>query len=141
MRPASRQEFDEFLKAYPRPLERDVYMACEPPYISWNDFTRAPCWPDSIVATHVGDSYHILEDINAPVVPAIQPDLEPLYDMDGNEVHVGDTVRVWWGFSSKDGERYREHTVEKDDVGTNYEQWSISGCANIVRNMSFKKVP
>ena len=51
MRPVSKEEFEAFLAAYPRPLERDVFGACEPPAVSYNDFERAPMWPDSIVAS------------------------------------------------------------------------------------------
>ena len=47
----SKAEFEEFLRQYPRPLERDVFGACEPPAISYNDFELANRWPYSIVAS------------------------------------------------------------------------------------------
>ena len=47
----TREEFDEFLKNYPRSLVRDVYGVCEPPCVSYNDFELADRWPYSIVAS------------------------------------------------------------------------------------------
>ena len=44
------EEFDEFLKNYPRPLIRNVSGICEPPCISYNDFELADRWPYSVVA-------------------------------------------------------------------------------------------
>ena len=46
----SKQEFIEFLKSYPRPLERDVYAISDPPTITYNDFQLANRWPYSVVA-------------------------------------------------------------------------------------------
>ena len=43
------KEFYNFLKNYKRPLDRDCYAACEPPSITYNDFTLGK-WPDSVVA-------------------------------------------------------------------------------------------
>lgn len=51
-RDVTKEEFDEFLSAYPRPLEKDVTGICEPPVLSYNDFAKGP-WPDSIVAAVV----------------------------------------------------------------------------------------
>ena len=42
----SKEEFIEFLKSYPNPLNRDYYMDA----FSYNDFKIADKWPDSIVA-------------------------------------------------------------------------------------------
>lgn len=44
------EEFNEFLKNYPRLLVRDVYGVGEPPCISYNDFELADRWPYSVVA-------------------------------------------------------------------------------------------
>lgn len=44
------EEFDAFLAAYPRTLVTDVARICEPPMMSWNDFTIG-VWPQSAVAT------------------------------------------------------------------------------------------
>jgi hypothetical protein len=44
-------EFDAFLAAYPNPLERDVTAICEPPLVTFNDWTRGK-WPDSVVASY-----------------------------------------------------------------------------------------
>lgn len=43
------KEFYNFLKNYKRPLDRDCYAVCEPPSITYNDFTLGN-WPDSVVA-------------------------------------------------------------------------------------------
>lgn len=42
----SKQEFLDFIKNYPEKLEPDYYMGC----VSYNDWTIAPMWPDSIIA-------------------------------------------------------------------------------------------
>lgn len=44
------EEFNEFLKDYPRSLVRDVTGICDPPCITYNDFELADRWPYSIVA-------------------------------------------------------------------------------------------
>ena len=46
----SKQEYIDFIKKYPRLLERDVFGACDPPYVTYNDFELANRWPYSIVA-------------------------------------------------------------------------------------------
>ena len=51
----SHEELIAFVAFYPRPLERDVFGACEPPLLTFNDFTLG-AWPESVVAQyHVGD--------------------------------------------------------------------------------------
>ncbi len=47
-------EFNAFVKAYPRKLVRDVNGTCEPPYVTYNDFTLGD-WPKSIVAGYDAD--------------------------------------------------------------------------------------
>lgn len=50
----SETEFKDFIRHYPRKLERDVYGVCDPPLISYNDFELANRFPASIVAsTHL----------------------------------------------------------------------------------------
>lgn len=49
----SSAEFAAYIAAYPRELERDVTGICEPPLVSYNDFTLAPKWPESIVACYL----------------------------------------------------------------------------------------
>lgn len=44
------EEFDEFLKNYPRSLVRDVCGINGPPSITYNDFELADRWPYSVVA-------------------------------------------------------------------------------------------
>lgn len=46
----SKAEFIEFLKNYPRKLDRDVCGICDPPSITYNDFVLANRWPHSVVA-------------------------------------------------------------------------------------------
>jgi len=46
----TKEEFNAFLKQYPRKLVSDVYGVCDPPAISYNDFELANRWPYSIVA-------------------------------------------------------------------------------------------
>ena len=47
----SKSEFVEFLKNYPRKLDRDVCGICDPPSITYNDFVLANRWPYSVVAS------------------------------------------------------------------------------------------
>lgn len=51
MKSVSKDEFVEFIKDYPRRLVRDVFGACDPPAVSYNDFTLANRWPHSVVAS------------------------------------------------------------------------------------------
>lgn len=45
------EELEEFVKSYPRKLVSDVYGACEPPLVTYNDFTLGN-WPESVVASY-----------------------------------------------------------------------------------------
>lgn len=45
----TKDELDAFVAAYPRPLVKDVTGICEPPMLSYNDFTLGD-WPASVVA-------------------------------------------------------------------------------------------
>lgn len=47
----SKTEFVEFLKNYPRKLERHVSGISDPPAVSYNDFELANRWPYSVVAS------------------------------------------------------------------------------------------
>lgn len=47
----SKEEFEDFIKKYPRTLTYDCFGAFEPPAISYNDFELANRWPYSIVAS------------------------------------------------------------------------------------------
>ena len=51
MRGCTPAELAAFVEAYPRKLVRDVYGACEPPLVTFNDFTRGD-WPASVVAQY-----------------------------------------------------------------------------------------
>jgi len=61
----SEQELDEFVKNYPRPLERDAFFAYEPPLITWNDFSDGKVWPESVVAKS-WDGKHRISERAAP---------------------------------------------------------------------------
>lgn len=52
----SKEEFDNFIKNYPRKLDCDVCGIGDPPAISYNDFELANRWPYSIVAKTMGYS-------------------------------------------------------------------------------------
>lgn len=144
MKTLTKPDFDQWLTAYPRKLERDVYAACEPPVVTWNDFERAPYWPDSVVA-HTADGsgeYHVIDDVNAPVITKIKPDIDMLYDDLGSPVAVGEKILVLWGGQSTDHgfvPEYREHIVVKHDVGTPYERWGMADNANNLRGFEFKR--
>lgn len=47
----TKEEFMEFIKNYPRKLERDVCGISDPPAVSYNDFELANRWPYSVVAS------------------------------------------------------------------------------------------
>ena len=47
----TKEEFKEFIKNYPRKLEKDVCGISDPPAVSYNDFELANRWPYSIVAS------------------------------------------------------------------------------------------
>lgn len=51
MRNVTREEFEKFIAEHGEKLERDVYGAAEPPLVTYNDFSMAPKWPESIVAS------------------------------------------------------------------------------------------
>ncbi len=42
----TKEEFMRWLRAYPRSLDHDCFMDTH----TWNDFSLAPKWPESIVA-------------------------------------------------------------------------------------------
>lgn len=46
----TKDKFVEFINNYPRRLKRDVFAACEPPSVTYNDFELADRWPYSVVA-------------------------------------------------------------------------------------------
>ena len=49
-REVTREEFDAFIAVYPERLDKNVTAIFEPPILSYNDFVKAPKWPDSVVA-------------------------------------------------------------------------------------------
>ena len=50
MKKVTKEEFLNYIQNYPRKLDRDVFAACEPPSVTYNDFELADRWPYSIVA-------------------------------------------------------------------------------------------
>ena len=50
MKVVNEETLINFLKNYPRKLNRDVTGICDPPALSYNDFKLADRWPSSIVA-------------------------------------------------------------------------------------------
>jgi hypothetical protein len=51
MKSVTVDEFEQFILAYPRQLSRDVAQFCEPPVVTYNDFSLGK-WPGSVVARH-----------------------------------------------------------------------------------------
>ena len=49
-REVKEEELKAFVESYPRKLEIDVTQICEPPMLSYNDFTLGK-WPESVVAS------------------------------------------------------------------------------------------
>lgn len=150
----SKDEFEAWLKGYPRKLERNVTNICEPPLINFNDFERAPYWPDSVVASYsaaynpeAGDlpsNYRVLIDIDAPVVSDSKPDTDkPLVDNNGVVLAEGDQVDANWGFGpsnstvhdrtyNAEGRYVVRETICIRNKGTIYEHWSFESCHNLV---------
>lgn len=50
----TKEEFDKFIKEYPRKLEANFVTICEPPLMTYNDFSIAE-YPNSIVASFYDD--------------------------------------------------------------------------------------
>lgn len=59
MKPVTKEEFKQFIDSYPRHLERDVAMMCEPPVITFNDFSLG-AWPASVVARYTFEDIECL---------------------------------------------------------------------------------
>ncbi len=60
LRPATRDEFKRFLRAYPRKLRRDRKYFCTPVMDVWHDFELAPGCPfKSIVAMASRDDLYV----------------------------------------------------------------------------------
>lgn len=54
MKDVSAEEYVDFINNYPRKLMRDVFAACDPPSVTYNDFELADRYPYSVVAcTHL----------------------------------------------------------------------------------------
>lgn len=146
-RDVTKTEFDEWLASYPRKLVRNVTTICDPPNVNFNDFERAPYWPDSVVASYMaGDvsrGHRVIVDINSPVEDdGFRDTATPLADMNGAPISEGDRVTVHWGGGCEAGgewyETWRDDTVLIRDKGTKYEHWSLTSCHNYLRSLDFK---
>jgi len=64
----NKEEFYEFIKNYPRKLDRDVCGIYDPPAVTYNDFELANRWPYSVVANTFlyddkpGDYFYVPEE-------------------------------------------------------------------------------
>ncbi len=149
-RSVSREEFADFLASYPRRLTPNVTAICEPPMVSYNDFERAPQWPDSVVASFIKEwsgedtGHRVIADINSPVPDDGKRDTDkPLTDKDGAVLVEGDSVDAKWGASLVNGllvSDIRREVICIRDKGTKYEHWSFESCHNIVRGFDMVKV-
>jgi hypothetical protein len=150
-RPAFRDvtpdELKAWLVAYPRKLTYNVTTICDPPLANWNDFERAPYWPDSVVASaslpyHADDPplshCRVMVDPACPVPDDGKRDTaQPLFDSGGAQLREGDEVEAHWGWSPT-GSR-REKIIIRDK-GTKYERWSFESCYNHARGFPMRKV-
>ena len=46
----SEDVFYKHIKNFQKPLEKDITHICEPPMVTYNDFSEGKMWPDSVVA-------------------------------------------------------------------------------------------
>lgn len=77
MRNVTKEEFDDFLAGYGKPLQIDVVMFCEPPCRQYNDFSSGKVWPESVVASVVlNESYSFSP--NEYLIAAVPPSSELL---------------------------------------------------------------
>lgn len=54
----SKEEFESFIKAYPKELDRNVFHAHMPPLVTCNDFSDGKKWPESVVC-----GFHYFESL------------------------------------------------------------------------------
>jgi hypothetical protein len=59
-REVSKEEFDRYISEYPLPLEKDVIHICEPPLLTYNDFSDGKMWPAMVAKAQLydGSEYH-----------------------------------------------------------------------------------
>lgn len=55
MKKVTKEEFEKFIRDYPKPLVQDVYAIAEPPILQFNDFSEGKVWPESVVASECLD--------------------------------------------------------------------------------------
>lgn len=87
-------EFREFIESYPNPLEKNISRMCEPPLLTYNDFSLGD-WPNSIVAscllTDDGEGYNweIKQELfNKPHKTITTPNVViNIYPSGDNDVH------------------------------------------------------
>lgn len=57
MKKVTEEEFLKFITEYPKSkLEFDCFGACDPPLMSYNDFSDGKVWPESMVAKFTNDA-------------------------------------------------------------------------------------
>lgn len=59
----SKEEFESFIKNYPVELKEHWIYFCEPPLITWNDFSSGEQYPNTIVAKTYDYSHPIWGEI------------------------------------------------------------------------------
>ena len=79
----TKEEFFEFIKSYPRTLNRDCSGISDPPCITYNDFELANRWPYSIVASTFAysddpESYYYVPEENRQYI--IIPNYQELFN-------------------------------------------------------------
>ena len=93
------EEFYKFLDEYKRPLDRDCYAVCEPPSITYNDFSLGK-WPDSVVAkTCLYDDdengyYYTPKEDRYYAVAELDESGEPIFEEEKEEDPVKIFLRV-----------------------------------------------
>jgi len=89
-REVTKDELLAWVKAYPRPLEKDLDGTCDPHRLTFNDFAVAPKWPESVVAYFYIDwglgypehGYRVLREMPDVVAPQPKP-AQPAFDDNG----------------------------------------------------------
>ena len=50
MKRVTKDEFDDFIVSYGKPLSQDILRICEPPVLTYYDTSDGKRWPDSVIA-------------------------------------------------------------------------------------------
>jgi hypothetical protein len=78
-----KDELDVFIKNYPNQLVKDVTGICDPPMLSYNDFSDGKVWPESIVAKVIlntfygeSDNYYIKEIKRNAIIDGLREEIK-----------------------------------------------------------------